>query len=140
MAQQDAKKQIRMTAPLFLVKDLHASVDYYHDALGFDRPKLWGEPPNFAMPARDGFIVMLRQAAADMTILPNGSQQGCWDAYVWIRDADELFAEMKGNGAIVEYEPCIREHYDMKEFAVRDPDGYILAFGQDHRTNHDAES
>lgn len=67
-----------------------------------------------------------------MTILPNGSQEHCWDAYVWVEGLDELFAEMKANGATIEYEPCIQEDYDMKEFAVRDPDGYVLAFGQQH--------
>ena len=38
---------------------------------------------------------------------------------------------MKGKGATIEYEPCIQQHYDMKEFAVRDLDGYVLAFSQD---------
>jgi hypothetical protein len=37
---------------------------------------------------------------------------------------------MKAKGAMIEYAPCIQENYGMKEFAVRDPDGYILAFGQ----------
>jgi uncharacterized glyoxalase superfamily protein PhnB len=124
------KPQIRGTAPYFLVKDIHASVDYYHRVLGFTRPKLWGDPPSFAMPCRDGFIVMLKQAEAGMTILPNGSQRGCWDAYFWIEDADALFNEMKANGAVIEYEPCFQDEYDMKELAVRDPDGHILAFGQ----------
>lgn len=123
-------KQIQGLAPYFIVKDLAASVDYYHTALGFSQPRLWGQPPVFAMPSREGFIVMLKQADPDMTIVPNGSQEECWDAYFWIADADALFAEMKANGATIEYAPCIQEAYGMKEFAVRDPDGYILAFGQ----------
>ena len=63
-------KQFRSTAPFFLIKDLQASIDYYHRALGFNRPELWGEPPDFAMPSRDGFIVMLRQATPDMRSSP----------------------------------------------------------------------
>ena len=124
-------KQLRALAPYFLVKDLLASVEYYRTALGFCRPRLWGEPPGFAMPQRDGLTVMLKQAEPGMTILPNGSQEHCWDAYFWIEDVDALFAEMKENGAVIEYAPCIQE-YEMKEFAVRDPDGYVLAFGQHH--------
>ena len=72
---------------------------------------------------------MLKQADPGMTIVPNGSQEECWDAYFWIADADAFFAEMKASGAAIEYAPCIQV-YAMKEFAVRDPDGYILAFGQ----------
>lgn len=33
---------------------------------------------------------------------------------------------------MIEYEPCIQGEYDMKEFAVRDPDGHVIAFGQHH--------
>lgn len=128
--------QIRATAPYFIVKDIHASLEYYNKALGFSCSDIWGDPPGFAMPSREGFIFMLNQAQPDMTILPNGSQKGCWDAYVWIHDADALFAEMKANGATIVYEPCIQE-YEMKEFAVSDPDGYIVAFGQHYEARQD---
>jgi len=40
-----AKPQFRATGPHFIVSDLVASVDYYHQALGFDKPRLWGESP-----------------------------------------------------------------------------------------------
>jgi hypothetical protein len=86
------------------------------------------------MPRRDRFIVMLSQARAGTAASPNGELTGCpetWDAYFWILDADALFLELKGKGATIVYEPCIRDLYDMKEFAVRDLDGYVLAFGQD---------
>jgi hypothetical protein len=52
-------------------------------------------------------------------------------AYFWIRDADALFDEFEKNGVEVVYEPKIIELYTMKEFAVRDLNGYVLAFGQD---------
>lgn len=125
-------KQIIGTAPYFLVNDLSVSLDYYCDKLGFHRPQLWGDPPEFAMPNRDGFIVMLKQAPGGDTASPNGVRsEHYWDAYVWIEDADSLFSEFKAQGAQFEYEICIQDEYQMKEFAVRDPDGYVLAFGQD---------
>ena len=33
---------------------------------------------------------------------------------------------------MIEYESYIQDEYDMKEFAVRDPDGHVIAFGQHH--------
>ena len=54
--------KIQSSAPHFFVRDIHVSVRYYVDVLGFDEPDLWGKPPVFAMPSRDGFIVMLNQA------------------------------------------------------------------------------
>lgn len=122
------------SAPLFLVADVVRAAAYYRDVLGFSYERLWGEPPCFCMPKRDGFIVMLQQVEAGGQVRTNAQLAGNgdqWDAYFWITDADALFAEFKARGAIIEYEPCIREYYDMKEFAVRDADGYILAFGQD---------
>lgn len=77
---------------------------------------------------------MLKQAPDGTTITPNRNQEGYWDAYIWIRDADALFAEFKDNGANIDYEPCIQHEDDMKEFAVADPDGYIIAFGQHYES------
>ena len=127
-------KQFTGTAPFFLVNNLQESIDYYANALGFDRPKLWGDPPDFAMPSRDGFTIMLKQVKANHTVLPNAQQAAYWDAYIWITDADALFAEFKENGAIIDYEPCIQREYDMKEFAIKDPDGYVIAFGQHYQS------
>ena len=130
MAHDQVSKQFRGTAPYFVVQDVVKSVEYYHKVLGFDSPKLWGQPPTFAMPARDGFAFMLKQAEAGTTIVPNRDQDGYWDAYVWVNDVDALFSELSANGAIVDYEPHIQADYNMKEFAVKDLDGYVIAFGQ----------
>ena len=131
MSDNVQNRQFIGTAAYFVVSNLLQSVDYYHNKLGFDYPHLWDDPPTFAMPQRDGFIFMLKEAEADATIVPNRSQGGYWDAYIWIRDVDALFAEFEQNGAIIDYAPTIQHDYGMKEFAVRDPDGYVIAFGQD---------
>ena len=120
-------KQFLSSAPFFVVTDLHRSIDYYCDSLGFKRPKIWGD---FAMPSRDGFIFMLKQNSEKNDTVTNRDQNGIWDAYVWVEDADVLFAEMQKNGADIHYEPCIQRDYVMKEFAVKDPDGHVIAFGQ----------
>ena len=125
-------KQLIGTAPYFVVRDLLKSVDYYHEALGFERPKLWGDPPEFAMPKRDGFIFMLKQADDGQTITTNRDQNGYWDAYVWVTDVEGLFGEFRENGAEIDYEPKVMSDYDMVEFAIKDPDGYVIAFGQHH--------
>ena len=115
-------RQFKGVAPYFMVRNLQQSLDYYHRAFGFKMLKLWGEPPTFAMPPK--------QEEPEDIIAPSRYQGGFWDVYVWINDA--LFAECRDNGAVIEYEPCIQDEYDMKEFAVRDPDGRVIAFGQHH--------
>ena len=119
---------IKDNAPFFYVKDIVKAAEFYREVLGFDFETLWGEPPTFCMPTRDGFTVMLQQKEADK-IVPNGKYHD-WDAYFWVTDADKLFNEFKSKGVRVEYEPVIKELYNMKEFAIYDLDGYLLAFGQ----------
>ena len=118
------------SSPYFFIRDLAASLDYYCDVLGFRRPHLWGEPPTFAMPDRDGFIFMLKQVEDVSTITPNETRGGLWDAYVWVRNVKGLFAEFEANGAEFAYELTHQHEYDNLEFAIRDPDGYVIAFGQ----------
>ena len=118
------------SAPYFFIRDLDASLDYYCDVLGFTRPRLWGVPPTFAMPDRDGFIFMLKQVEDHSTITPNESRGGLWDAYVWVRNVRALHAEFEAKGAEFAYGLTHQHEYDNIEFAVRDPDGYVIAFGQ----------
>lgn len=116
------------SAPVFMVTDVLQSVDYYCEVLGFERPALWGEPVVFAMPKRENIIIIL-QNRGKMEVSNNS---GLWDAYFWVKDADQLFQDFKERGATVAYEPVLRDSYGCFEFAVKDPDGYTLAFGQEY--------
>ncbi|MDJ0654566.1 MAG: VOC family protein [Xanthomonadales bacterium] len=118
------------SAPHFFVSDIHTSVRFYVDVLGFDEPDLWGDPPAFAMPRKDGFVVMLNQADT-MPPSPNGPRN-CWDAYFWVdRELDGFSRRLLEAGADIAYGPEVQPAYGMKELAVRDPDGYMLVFAED---------
>ena len=127
--------RLRHVAPLFYVRDVVAATEYYVRALGFAQPPFWGDPPEFAMPARDGVIIMLKRAQSGNPIRSNNPEPGAcggpWDAHVWVDDARALHAEMAAAGAEVAYGPLLQEEYGNWEFAVRDRDGYLIAFGSD---------
>ena len=125
-----ADRQIRSVAPVFLVADVVKAASYYTDALGFQVPRMWGDPPTFCIPWRDGQEVMLNQVGDSGLVHPNAAQDGRFDAYFWVNDADALFDELKGRGADIVCEPE-DQPYLMREFQVRDPDGHLLAFGHD---------
>ena len=131
--EQDAR-QLFGIAPCFLVRDVVAAAEYYRDALGFRIPRFFGDPPSFCMPQRDGVVVMLSRADGSL-VRPNAAarRDDSWDAYVWVEDADRLYAEVAARGARIAYAPCLQEEYGNREFAVRDLDGYVLAFGSDAR-------
>ena len=118
------REDIIGSGPLFHVKNLKESLNFYCDKLGFNRPTLWGDPPSFAMPDRDGMIIMLAEKP-ETNCNPNN-----WDAYFWVNDAPSLFEEFQGRNVPFEYELTLQELYGNLEFGIKDPDGYFLAFGQ----------
>ncbi len=120
--------KINASAPHFFVRDINQSVRFYVDVLGFDEPKIWGDPPCFAMPSRDGMTVMLNQA--DLAyVRPNGMND-CWDAYFWCDNIDSFWSSIKDRVDVV-HEPEDRPHYGMREIGIRDLDGYMLVFAHD---------
>lgn len=119
-------------APYFIVDDVIATSNYYRDNLGFVYDRFWGEPPCFCMVRRSGVVIMLSQIEGALKMTPNGSvaSDGAWDAYIWIKDADALYAEFKAKGVEIARDLCDQE-YGCRDFDVIDPNGYRLCFGQD---------
>ncbi len=122
-------------AAVFLVSDVRRSAEYYRDSLGFSFERYWGgDPPSFCIVRRGVSGVMLvRHAHGDgkADVNTNGEATGHgddWDAYIWVSDADALAAEVKANGAVVSRD-LDNTFYDMREFVVKDPDGYHICFG-----------
>ena len=105
------------------------SLNFYVDVLGFDRPPLWGVPPSFAMPSKDGFVIMLSYEEGKPP-RPNGPMKE-WDAYFWCEGLDEYFLRLNEQGATFIHEIEEREHYGMRELAVADPDGHMIVFAED---------
>jgi uncharacterized glyoxalase superfamily protein PhnB len=52
------------------------------------------------------------------------------DCYIRVDDVEALYIEFKERGAEITLQPTLQS-YGMKEIYVRDPDGYVLCFGQD---------
>ena len=119
------------SAPYFPVADVAKLAAYYERTLGFRVDYSAGRPPVFAILSRDGFPLMLRLVDDASRVVPNEKQGGTWDAFFWVDDAEALCAELRARGAEIAYGPLVQADYDMKEFAVRDPDGYVLGFGQE---------
>jgi catechol 2,3-dioxygenase-like lactoylglutathione lyase family enzyme len=117
-------------APYFPVPDVSGIGTYYRDVLGFHCEYSAGDPPEFAIYSRDGSALMFRRAQDPSLIRPNESQGGTWDVFFWVSDVEALHDELTQKGAAMVYLPVIQP-YGMKEFAVRDPNGYVLGFGQE---------
>lgn len=117
-------------APILLVKDAASSICYYEAKLGFQAIHVVGDPPQFAIMARDGMRVFLQQATDARHIVPHWTvSPNIWNIYFWTDDPDALFEELKQRGATIDYGLCIQP-YGCREFGVRDLDDYDIGFGK----------
>jgi len=119
------------SAPVLLVRDVHASADYFRDKCGFTYDRFWGEPERFCMVWRDHLCLMLKQTDHVEKIQPNWTvEDQLWDAYFWVDDADALHQEFVAAGATIDYGPC-DQPWNCREFGIQDLDNHDIAFGQD---------
>ena len=124
------KAQILRQAPILFASNLPESISYWQDKLGFEQHGIFGEPPQFAIMERGNAFAMLSQAPRDHAILPYWRiNEGLWNAYFWVDNVAELFEDMRGRGAAIDYGLC-DQFYDVREFAVHDPDRQSIGFGQ----------
>ncbi len=118
---------IRQIAPQFFTMDIPGTLAYYEDKLGFKCLGKWQDPPVYAIVARDQHAIHFR-CAEPPAANPDKYSDELLDAYLFVEDADELYAEYAARG--VEF---IRGLGNMpwgsREFVVEDCDGRLLAFG-----------
>ena len=118
---------IRQIAPLFFTIDIPATLAWYKAKLGFECVGTWGEPPFYAIVARDQHAIHFR-CAEPPTPNPDKYAEELLDAYIPVEDADALHAEYAARD--VEF---LREIGNMpwraREFVVQDCDGRLLCFG-----------
>jgi catechol 2,3-dioxygenase-like lactoylglutathione lyase family enzyme len=104
--------------PIFSVRDLSVSIDYYVRVLGFVLD--WEGPGGFASVSRGGCAIFLAEG-----------DQGHPGGWVWIGvgDVDALFKEFNRPDVRVRQAPT---NFDWAyEMQVEDPDGNVIRFGSE---------
>jgi len=125
--------QVTRLAVGLLVKDIFESAEYYRDVLGFSFDHVDGNPPSFCIVDRGGARLMLRQPrdpaaalpASNTTLVPDFT-----DAFLYADDLEALAEEFRESGADIVMPPTYRPIWNGKEMRVRDPNGWVLCFGQ----------
>jgi catechol 2,3-dioxygenase-like lactoylglutathione lyase family enzyme len=105
--------------PTLPVADIAGAVDFYTRVLGFHGGALQGDPPTFAG-------VELGQVS--LHLIPGTPNPAGCSVYFVVGDADELFRFQQAGGATIVSPPTDRP-WGLREFTVRDRDGYRLTFG-----------
>ncbi len=113
--------ECEQTHPGLAVPDLQAAIDFYVEKLGFQLAFTWGDPPTFA-----GVNL-----GASQLFLAKGTPTPSRDiaaASFLVGDADRLYDFHRANGVEIT-EPIEDRPYGIRDYAVRDVNGYYLAFG-----------
>ncbi len=121
---------IERLAPLLNVEDVSRSIDFYRDRLDFKVAHHWedGGRMRWAYLERGEIALMLNelQHATSEERRQRGSYQDVV-LYFYVSDADEMRQRLSDAGVAV---GGIEDtDYGMREFYLRDPDGYELGFG-----------
>jgi len=116
--------------PNLLVRDLAASVRFYSDVLGFTIDlHVPDEPPYvFASVVRGAVKVFLNDLAGVVGEFPQMTAGHTSTLYVIVDQVDALFAEVSRRAPIAM--PLKDQFYGMREFAIEDPDGYLITFAE----------
>ena len=130
--EEPASRNLVSINPCFIVQDLGHAIAHYRDHLGFDLdfqgPQ---DDPYYGRVSRDGIGIMLKAILPDVPPRPNHTRHewARWDAYIYCRDPDPLFDELRERGASFVKELTFIDE-GLWGFEVSDEDGYVLAFAR----------
>lgn len=134
---------LKSLTPNLMVKDLHASMDFWCGKLGFSfamgvdaaHSFLQAYDPSadlvWAQLARDGVELMLQRAdnlPGDVPEFAGRPTGGTITLYLQVDDLEALHARL--HDAVPTVTPLRTQFYGMREWYIRDPDGYVVTLGQ----------
>jgi uncharacterized glyoxalase superfamily protein PhnB len=108
---------LRKVMPELPFDDVPSAVQHYRDVLGFH--------VNHEQHA----IGVMDRDESRLLLIARTERHGIGSAYFYVRDADQLYAELLANGADVRGKP-VSQPWGLREFAVLDLEGNRPTFGQ----------
>jgi predicted enzyme related to lactoylglutathione lyase len=115
---------IKKMSPQFLVTDLHASIMFYTQKLGFELDFLFDD--FYAGICKDGHSVHLKTGTPIKEERQHKRENGDLDLVFSVEDVEDVFNDLVNKSVDITQPLCERPYG--KEFYLADPDGYILAF------------
>jgi lactoylglutathione lyase len=119
--------------PNLLVASVERSLAFYVDTLGFERGMTVPDASPFVFAAVTGgpVEIFLNDAATAVKEYPsfNGKPIGATGTlYIEVDGVDALHDRLQAAVRIVM--PIATQFYGMREFAIADPDGYLITFAE----------
>ena len=127
------RPEIGGISPLFIVRNVPATLAFYRDKFGF-KVTFEGPGPDdifFGIVKRGQAMLMFK--AIDVEPVPNHTRDighgiARWDAYLYVPDPDALYEEFAAHD-IDFVTPLGINSDNLRGFEVKDLNGYIIYFG-----------
>jgi hypothetical protein len=126
------RPKLQSAAPIFQVGDVGATMRWYEINLGFTSHPFPRTPPHvFCILVRDGVEIMLQRVDTFETLdVYRRRAGGVWHAYLRMQHVHALFESIRRKSDIVVLEKPHKQPYGDTEFAIQDPNGYVLVFSE----------
>jgi catechol 2,3-dioxygenase-like lactoylglutathione lyase family enzyme len=124
------KPELKHLSPILWTKDLDKTIEYYTTVLGFEARSHF---PDFVSLSRDRVEIMF--------VVPHNDHEGekpeepffpkpilTGSIYITLQHVDELWLGVKDNVEVIS--PLCDQEYKMRDFSIRDNNGYELVFGE----------
>ena len=126
--------KIASLSPNLMVKNVNKSIEFYCNILGFSLIQTVPEngEPDWGMIEKDGLFIMLQKEESIKQEYPELNSQnsgGALTFYIKISNIQEFYNEIRSH-MNVSHE-MHKTFYGADEFAITDPDGFILVFSED---------
>jgi lactoylglutathione lyase len=125
--------QFTKLTPNLLVASVERSLAFYVDVLGFARGMTVPDESPFAFASVTGgpIEIFLNDAAGAVKEYPGfaGQRIGCTGTlFIEVEGVNALHGGLQGKVKVVM--PIETKFYGMREFAIEDPDGYVITFAE----------
>ena len=128
--------------PMLTTDDLSGTIAFYRDTLGFEVAGTYPEDnPNWCYLRRgDSHLMFSSLHLPDHDHDEHGHDKegeehhhhgptGVWTLYIYPDDVESLWERLKGQAPVAF--PPYDTDYGMREFGIRDPNGFMLSFGKE---------
>ena len=125
--------QFTKLTPNLLVASVDRSLAFYQDTLGFERGLTVPDESPFVFASVVGgpVEIFFNDAAGAVKEYPGfaGRSLGCTGTmFIGVEGVDALHERLKSTVKVVM--PIETKFYGMREFAIADPDGYVITFAE----------
>ncbi len=129
------KSTLESLSPNLIADSVNRSVEFYTKHLGFSLAAAVPETGTYdwAMIQRDGVTLMfqtLKSLQQDMPSLNLDKKGSIGTFFIKMKGIEELYEHVKKSKLDIALEWRVT-FYGMKEFGIKDPDGYYMVFAED---------